>query len=106
MIHCVTLSEPPADFQVPDDLKERFWYDGQRKRLCFDGFMSKCTYDRLLKLSWDVHYRRALEGLFRSSIPEEETLGNFRRRKVAIVLITVAGLVAAGGLAVRLVTTQ
>lgn len=105
MIQYVALSVPPADFQVPDDLKERFWYDRRRQRLCFDGFMSKSTYDQLLKLSRDVQYRRALEALFRSSIPEDN-VGSFQRRKAAIAFITVFGLVAAGALAVLVVLAR
>jgi hypothetical protein len=67
--------------------------------------MSKCTYDRLLKLSWDAQYQRALEALFRCSIPEDN-VGTFQRQKAAIAVLTVVGIVAAGGLAGLLILAQ
>ena len=98
MIHQVPLNDAPSDLEVPDELKERFWYDAQQKRLCFDGFMSKATFDRLDELSTDGHYQHALNDLFRISIPEQEAVGLGKSRAV-IIIVTVLGIVALGGLA-------
>lgn len=97
-IHKVPLSGLPADLHVPDELQNRFWFDAERKLLCYDGFMSKSTYDRLEALSRDRLYQSALEELFRISVPED--VANSSTRKVLSArLITIVGLVALCGLA-------
>ena len=103
MIHHVSLSELPADLQVPEELTERFWYDTERRQLCFEGFMSKCSYDKLGKLSRDEKYQRALEELFRICVPDE--IDRSPRKRVG-VLVAVAGLAALCGLAVWLVVIR
>ena len=106
-IHHIPLTELPAELQVPDDLKERFWFDAERKRLCFNGFMSKCVYDRLKVLSRDELYQRSLENLFRISVPEDEPTGSIPQtwmRKA--LLISFVSLLVLAGLAVCLLLVQ
>ena len=71
MIHIVPLKSHPPQLQIPSDLESRFWYDDRQQRLCFDGFMSKATFDRLETLEDDPDFRLALEELFRISLPED-----------------------------------
>ncbi len=61
----VTMDQLPEGLQFPPDLAERIHYDPERRRLSFDGFMSKAVFDRLFELSEDWSYRRQLEELFR-----------------------------------------
>lgn len=95
-IHHVPLSELPADVRVPDDLRELFWFDAERKRLCFDGFMSKDTFDRLVFLSGDRKYQTALEELFRISVPDDVPDGA-SQLVVKAVAITILSLVVLSG---------
>jgi hypothetical protein len=98
MIHSIPLSTLPADVQVPDDLKKRFWHDPDRHRLCFDGFMSKATYDRLERLSHDEQYQHALDELFRICVPEGTTAGPSGLNVVQFVAL-LFGAISLGGLA-------
>jgi hypothetical protein len=98
MIHQVPLNDAPCDLKVPDDLKERFWYEAEQKRLCFDGFMSKATFDRLEKLSKDGHYQYALNELFRIAIPDKEA-NQLGKSKIVMIVVTLLGIVALAGLA-------
>jgi hypothetical protein len=95
MIHSVRLSQPPANFQPPEDLRNRFWYDDTRQRLCFDGFMSKATFDRLKPLDQNCHYQRAIDELFRICVPEEQVRG---AANVGVVVSALFGLAALSGL--------
>jgi hypothetical protein len=65
----------PAGLTFPPDLSDRIRYDGERRRLVFQGVMSKAEFDRLSALSDDWGYRRPLEELFRKSMPEERARG-------------------------------
>ena len=104
MIHDISLSDIPVDFLVPEELTERFWYDAGRGRLCFDGFMSKCMYDRLVTLSRDEKYQRALEELFRICVPDE--LARSPAQKVKVAVAALAGLAAVGGFAVWILAVR
>jgi len=64
MEYSVELEKLPGDVQFPQRLENRVRFDSQRRRLIFQGFMTKCTYDELSSLSDDVAYHRALEQLF------------------------------------------
>ena len=75
MVHLVRLEQLPDSFRVPDALKDRFWYDADKKCLAFDGVMYKSTFDRLHAISDNYAYQRALEELFRKSVPEESVSG-------------------------------
>lgn len=72
MIHYVPLKHRPDDFQVPELLGDRFWYDEDKECLAYDGAMFKSTFDRLRELSSDYDYQRAAEDLFRAAVPEED----------------------------------
>ena len=71
MVHYVKLARLPDDLRFPENLQSRIWYDPSAKRLTYDGYMSKATFDRLESLHTDSEYRRALEDLFRVAIPED-----------------------------------
>lgn len=71
MIHYVPLNRLPPNFHVPEKLQNRFWYDEDKKSLVYEGPMFKLTFDRLREISHDYDYQRALEKLFRLSVPEE-----------------------------------
>jgi hypothetical protein len=102
-IHHIPLSELPADMQLPGELKERFWFDAEHKRLCFNGFMSKSVYDRLKVLSRDELYQRALEDLFRICVPDDEPSGSTRKTWLRrAMLISFVSLVLLSGLALCL----
>ncbi len=92
MIHSVRLEQLPAELQLPHDLQGRFWFDAQRQQLCFDGFMSKATYDRLTQLSPDRHYQRGLNELFRATADVEIRRDPIRGGTVALALLGLAGL--------------
>lgn len=72
MEHFVPLERLPEDFSIPRDLADRFRYDDRDRRLVHLGFMSKCEFDRLVQLSHDWGYRRALEDLFRLCTDESD----------------------------------
>jgi hypothetical protein len=91
--HGVPLTRLPADFSIPADLQNRFWYDQAERRLVFDGFMSKSAYDRLCLLSNDLDYREALDDLFRIAVPEDEVPS--KAPVMVWVACLVGGLIAA-----------
>lgn len=64
MPRCVPLETLPDGVTFPPTLKERISYDPSSKQLCFDGFMAKTDFDKLVCLSNDIAYQRALEHLF------------------------------------------
>jgi len=71
--HFVTIDRIPDGLEFPSDLKDRFRFDAAKRRLVFQGFMSKAEFDRLCRLSDDWSFRRPLEDLFRLCTPEEQT---------------------------------
>lgn len=97
MIRYVPLAELPEKFAVPDQLRDRFWYDQDKKRLAYDGAMSKATYDRLRGLSSHFNYQRAMEELFRIAVPEDDRpKHNARLIVVATGVAVVAASLVAG----------
>jgi hypothetical protein len=64
MEYSVELEKIPSDVKLPQRLENRISFDSQRRRLVFQGFMTKCTYDELTSLTDDVAWHRALEQLF------------------------------------------
>lgn len=64
MIRAVRLERLPADLQFPQDLRAKISFDVARQQLQYDGFMSKTDFDKLVRLSNDLAYQRALEKLF------------------------------------------
>jgi hypothetical protein len=93
MIHYVPLQRLPATFHVPENLRNRFWYDQDKKALAFEGPMFKLTFDRLREISHDYDYQRALEKLFQLAVPDEGTPRG-RSKTLAIAAGCVLALVA------------
>ena len=67
----VPLESFPSNLALPEEVRDRFWYDDARRRLVFDGFMSKALFDQLWSLHKDDGFRRALEELFRICTPTQ-----------------------------------
>jgi hypothetical protein len=95
MEYSVLLAKLPDQVRFPERLKERIRFDAGRKRLVFQGFMTKCTYDELNTLSEDAEYHRALEELFVLTSAEMAPSSPKRRSAGALALaaIGVAALV-------------
>lgn len=81
--HATRLERRPPGLEFPPSLADRMSYDEATHRLVFRGFMSKADFDRLLQLSDDWSYRRALEDLFREATPESEDEEDRPRRGLA-----------------------
>lgn len=96
MIHSVPLNSIPADLRVPDEVKQRFWYDAEQKQLCFDGFMGSAMLDELEHLHIDSDYRRAVNDLFHISVPEDNSSGQ-RTLKLVVALVVVTIIVICVG---------
>ena len=86
MIHYVPLHRLPSNFRVPENLQKRFWYDQDKQALAFEGPMFKLTFDRLREISHDYDYQRALERLFRLSVPEEPAPRGHAKALVVVVV--------------------
>jgi hypothetical protein len=96
MVHYVPLKKFPSELEIPEPVKDRFWYDDDRECLAFDGPMWKSTFDRLRCLCWDFHYQRALEELFRIAVPEDHTAQQRRRWPGVLVVASFAVMVLGG----------
>jgi hypothetical protein len=72
MDHFVKLDRLPEGLEFPLDLKDRFRFDAEGRKLTFHGYMSKADFDRVSQLTKDWGFRRTLEELFRLCVPEEE----------------------------------
>ena len=64
MVRTVRLEHLPHGVKFPDELSARISFDAERHQLRFDGFMSKTDFDKLVRLTNDVCYQRALQELF------------------------------------------
>lgn len=73
MPECVPLESLPAELMFPSTLADRIWYDSDAKQLCFEGFMSKNHFDKLIRLSNDVDYQRAVDRLFQTCTFDDES---------------------------------
>jgi len=71
MDHFVKLDRLPDGFEFPLDLKDRFHFDAEGRKLVFRGYMSKADFDRVCQLTKDWSFRRTLEELWRLCVPEE-----------------------------------
>ena len=86
MDHFVKLEALPEGMRLPQDMKDRLWFEPENQKLVHRGFMSKADFDRLSQLSENWSYRRQLEELFRLSGPDEP-----RRRGLRGLLSSVMG---------------
>jgi hypothetical protein len=66
--HFVNLDKFPDGLELPADLKERIYFDAERRKLVCRGYMSKADFDRISQLTKDWTFRRTLEELFRLSV--------------------------------------
>lgn len=103
----VSLAQLPVGVMFPSELQGRVWYDGERKRLYFRGFMSKADFDRLCRAHNDFHFQRALEELFQKCTFLDVTPGEQRsssrwvRQAAAALAVAVASATAMGLLWLR-----
>ena len=88
MSRCVKLDQLPDKIGFPAELSDRISYDAQSRQICFEGFMSKSDFDKLLCIHNDVGYQRAIEQLFQICTFDDPTPSN--RSAVPIVLAAVA----------------
>jgi len=95
MEYAVELAGLPDKVEFPERLRERIRFDANRRRLVFQGFMTKCTYDELNALTDDAEYHRALEELFVLTSAEVSPPSARHRgpRTLALAAIGVAALV-------------
>ena len=94
MPRCVPLDSLPEDLSFPPTLQDRISYDPAKKQLCFEGFMSKTDFDKLICLSNDIDYQRALERLFQIATFSDSSTASSSK---AWVLAAVAAAVATIG---------
>lgn len=85
MDHFVKLDVLPEGITLPQDMKDRLWYEPDNHRLVHRGFMSKSDFDRLSQLSDDWGYRRQMEELFRLSGPDGPQPSGLRRWLSAVM---------------------
>jgi hypothetical protein len=75
MIRSVRLDRLPDGLAFPGELAAKISFAPDAHELRFEGFMSKTDFDKLLRLSNDLAYQRALEQLFqkctfRNAVPQ------------------------------------
>jgi hypothetical protein len=95
MMKCVSLQRLPGDLQFPPELGQRIQYDESQHQLRFDGYMSKTDFDKLVCLTNDLEYQRALERLFQVCIFEDGLQDARSRLKCYFLLGGTAAVVAA-----------
>jgi hypothetical protein len=88
----VPLAQLPDPVRFPERLKERICFDAAKKRLVFQGFMTKCTYDELNALTDDAEYHRALEEIF--VLTSDEVAGASSKRRSPAMALAAIGIVA------------
>jgi hypothetical protein len=62
--YTVKLPHLPATVSFSERVGERLRYDASRGELVYRGFMTKCAYDEISRLSDEPEYHRAVERLF------------------------------------------
>jgi hypothetical protein len=82
--HFVKLDRLPDGYEFPPELGDRITFDAKTHKLVFRGYMSKADFDRLCQPTRDWGFRRALEDLFRLSIPEVEPPSGGARRLLGV----------------------
>jgi hypothetical protein len=104
MIHSVKLERLPDGLRFPAELAARVSYVSETRQLRFDGFMSKTDFDKLLHLSNDLSYQRALEKLFQEctfASPHSATSVNRKPVLLAGTSTVLAIFILAGLLVLR-----
>lgn len=90
MAHVVKLEKLPDGVEFPPGLRGVISFEASQKRLVFQGFMSKATYDCLRNLHTDMKYAQAVDELFQLSVmddvPQLHRLGNMLRLLVIFCL--------------------
>lgn len=90
MPRSVPLESLPEGLVFPSCLQDRISYDAAAKRLCFEGFMSKTDFDKLICLSNDIGYQRALERLFQIATFSDESSTASPVKKWALAAVAAA----------------
>lgn len=93
----VFLKNLPDGLRFPDGVAARIRYDGEKRQLFFEGFMSKAQFDILHGLSSDGEYQLAVEQLFELSVPGRaaSSARGGLRPYLFVVVISLSGLAAA-----------
>lgn len=66
------LGQLPESIQLGEGLSEAMSYDGQAKKLVYNGFMTRASYDYLRSLSNDRAYQDALLYIYIHSSHEQQ----------------------------------
>jgi hypothetical protein len=74
MVHYSKLRKLPVGLKLPTDLADHIFFDAQKKRLSFKGFMSKSQYDRLMQLDADRDYQEAVNRFFQLSAEDDNPI--------------------------------
>lgn len=74
---------------LPDVLKDRLRYDDAKRLLVFEGVMTEKQRDALLNLSQEPSWRKAVEGLFKSS--QKDKGGKTDHVLMDVIISAVAG---------------
>jgi hypothetical protein len=100
MMKCIPLQRLPQDLRFPPEMCQRIQYDEARHQLQFDGYMSKTDFDKLVCLTNDLEYQRALERLFQVCVFEDGSASGLSLKCYCMLgAATAAALVALGALA-------
>jgi hypothetical protein len=98
MEYSVELLSLPDGVAFPGRLEDRVRFDPTRRRLIFQGFMTKCAYDELATLTDDAAYHRALEQLFVATSAAVSAGPPQRRVPAAILTAALGTAVVVGSL--------
>ena len=101
MTQSVPLRVLPPGVAFPEELRGRIVFHPDRQQLEFDGFMSKTDFDRLLFLSNDLPYQRALEELFHKCAFSDRPQGEARTMPWLAIVVALAAVVSVAVLGVR-----
>lgn len=93
MRHEVDLKFLPPGLEFPSDLRDKISYDPSRCRLIFVGRMSRTEFERLLRLSNDADFLRAVERLSQISTNGETKPAKSRRMTLGSTIAIAAALV-------------
>jgi hypothetical protein len=100
MTRSVRLERLPEGLVFPAEMAARISFAPNTHELRFEGFMSKTDFDKLLRLSNDLAYQRALEQLFQRCTFRDAVSQPTSRRSSGAAWVGVGGAVAASVVAV------
>ena len=88
---CTSLLRLPPGLRFPPRFENRVRYNSEKKRLEFDGYMSKADFDILCSLHNDIEYQRALLHLFQICV--FEPTGSARETRIGFSYLTIGAAV-------------